>query len=298
LKERESHILRGTLCTTIGGIFWGFSGACGQYLFANYELSPLWLTCIRLLIAGTVLTGLAAVRQRKKLLAVVRSPRETGRITLYGVFGLMMCQFSYLTSIRHSNAGTTTVLQNLNMVLIMLLTCLRLRRRPDRREMLALILALAGTYILATGGDPRHMVLTGAGLFWGLMTAVAAATYTLLPRKLLPKWGWEIVTGLGMLTGGIVLSLAARIWRVSVQLPAAGWVAVMGVTVLGSIVAFPLFMQGIEDVGPVRSSMLAATEPVSATLISAVWLGTQFPLSSLIGFACILVTIFLLAKNA
>jgi drug/metabolite transporter (DMT)-like permease len=209
-----------------------------------------------------------------------------------------MCQFSYMTSISYSNAGTTTVLQNLSLIFIMLIACLRARRAPNRVEFLALLLAVAGTFILATGGDPAHMVLSGKGLFWGIMTAVAVTVYTLLPRKLLPEWGREIVTGLGMLFGGIIMNLGARSWTYEVQMPVQGWLAVAAIIVLGSLVAFSLFMQGVTDIGPVKSSMLAATEPVAATLFSALWLGTQFSLADLLGFSCILATIFLLARES
>ena len=60
---------------------------------------------------------------------------------------------------------------------------------------------------------------------------------------------------------------------------------------------FPLIMQGIADIGPVRSSMLATTEPVSATILSVLWLGTSFTVTDIIGFAAIISIIFLLAKS-
>ena len=209
----------------------------------------------------------------------------------------MMCQYAYMTSISYSNAATATVLQTLNLVLIMLVTCLRLRRRPRRVEAVSLLLALLGTYLLATGGDPAHMVLSSKALFWGLSTAEAGAVYTLLPRGLRSRWGSEVVTGYGLLIGGIVLNLAVRSWHYEVHLPVQGWLAVAAIILLGTVVAFSLFLQGLQDIGPVKSSMLAATEPVSATIFSALWLGTSFSATDLIGFAAIITTIFLLAKS-
>ena len=38
--------------------------------------------------------------------------------------------------------------------------------------------------------------------------------------------------------------------------------------------------------------------PIAAAVLSAVWLKTEFPLIDLVGFACILSTIFLLSKNS
>ena len=279
----------------LGGVCWGFSGTCGQYLFSRYGVSTLWLTCLRLLSGGVIMLALAAFRHRRELRDIWRSPGDAAMLVCYGVFGLLMCQYAYMTSISYSNAGTTTVLQTLSLVIIMLLTCLRLRRRPNRLETAALVLALLGTFLLATGGDPAHMVLSPQGLFWGLATAVAVTVYTLLPRRLLSRWNREAVNGWGMLIGGVIINLAARSWTFRVDLPLRGWLAVGAIVLFGTLLSFTLFMQGIRDVGPVKSSMLAATEPVSATIFSAVWLGTAFSAVDLMGFAAIIATIFLLS---
>ena len=297
MNETKSHLLRGSLCTMLGGVCWGFSGTCGQYLFTRYGVNSLWLTCLRLLSGGVIMLALAAVRHRRELLRIWRSPADAAMLVGYGVFGLMMCQYAYMTSISYSNAGTTTVLQTLSLVIIMLLTCLRLRRRPNRVETVALVLALLGTFLLATGGDPAHMVLSPQGLFWGLATAVAVTVYTLLPRRLLARWNREAINGWGMLIGGAILNLGARSWTLHTDLPLQGWLAVAAIVLFGTVLSFTLFMQGIQDVGPVKSSMLAATEPVSATVFSAVWLGTAFSAVDLMGFAAIIATIFLLARS-
>lgn len=294
-EQTKSHQLRGALCTMVGGVCWGFSGTCGQYLFSQYGVSSLWLTCLRLLSGGVIMSLLALVHHRRELRDIWRSPADAGMLVCYGIFGLLMCQYAYMTSISYTNAGTTTVLQTLSLVIIMLLTCLRLRRRPNRVETVALLLALLGTFLLATGGDPAHMVLSPQGLFWGLATAVAVTVYTLLPRRLLGRWGREVVNGLGMLIGGVIINLSARSWTFQVDLPVRGWLAVIAIVVFGTVLSFTLFMQGIQDVGPVKSSMLAATEPVSATIFSAVWLGTSFSAVDLVGFAAIIATIFLLS---
>lgn len=297
MQKRTPHALRGTLCASLGGVCWGFSGTCGQYLFSRFGVSSLWLTCLRLLAAGAIMVLLALPKHRRAMAAIWRSPREAALLVCYGVLGLLMCQYAYMTAISYSNAATATVLQTLNLVLIMLLTCLRSRRLPRPVELTALVLALAGTFLLATGGDIRHMALSPQGLFWGLAAAVAVVSYVLLPRGLMARWGRAPVTALGMLVGGVAVNLAARSWTMAVQLPLRGWLAAGCIVVLGTIVAFSLIMQGIQDVGPVKASMLAATEPLSATVFSALWLGTAFSLTDLVGFACIISTIFLLAKT-
>ena len=63
--------------------------------------------------------------------------------------------------------------------------------------------------------------------------------------------------------------------------------------IVGSFLAYMLYMQGVKDIGSVRASLIGTVEPVSATITSAVMLGTVFLPTDLIGFAMIIVMMFL-----
>lgn len=271
-----NRTFKGILCTLAGGTFWGFSGACGQYLFTNYHVNSSWLTVVRMLGAGLVLTTLSLLRHREKLTGIWHDRRDSIQVVLFALFGLMFSQYSYLTSISYSNAGTATVLQYLGPVLILILVCVCGRKLPNSKETIAIVMAVFGTFLLATHGNPGGLVLSKNGLIWGLLSAVSLACYTLLPAKIVPKWGSMVVTGLGMLLGGIVLACLVRVWQIPVVLDGKGWLAVGGVVVMGTILAYTLYLQGVADIGAVRASMLASIEPVAATLFSVLWLRTVF----------------------
>lgn len=289
--------VRGVLFTLGGGIFWGFSGACGQYLFTNYHVDSGWLTNVRLLCAGVVLVLLSLLKDRERSLGIWKNKRDRLQLILFAIFGLLFSQYTYLTAIAYSNAGTATVLQYLGPVLIMALVCIWGRRLPDKKEITAIILAVLGTFLLATHGDPSSMVLSPKGLTWGLLTAVSLACYTLLPAGLIPRWGSLVVTGYGMLIGGVVLGIGQRVWTIPVNLDGKGYLALAGVVVVGTIFAYTMYLQGVGDIGAVRASMLSSVEPVSATLFSVFWLHTDFQIIDLAGFVCIMTTVFLLAKR-
>jgi drug/metabolite transporter (DMT)-like permease len=289
--------MRGTVSAGIGGIFWGFSGTCGQYLFDQCGASSLWVTCLRLLSAGALMFLMAAAKHPSDLREIWKHPKDVGMLVLFGIFGLMFCQYSYLSGISHSNAATTTVLQQLSLVIVMLISCLQTRRMPRALQVLALILAFFGTFMISTGGNPAQMILSPQGLFWGLSSAFAAAAYNLLSKGLLERWSREAVCGIGMLFGGAVLSIYARLWTYDFSLPLAGWLSFGCIVIFGTVIAFSFFLQGIRDAGPVRAAMMGVTEPVSAAVFSAFWLGTSFSAAELIGFSAIFVTMFILAKT-
>lgn len=297
MKLLKNRMFRGMTLTILGGISWGISGTCGQFLFSQYGVSSMWLTCVRLLYGGALLTLLALLRRPADVRGILRDLRAVIRLTLYGIFGLLMVQYAYLTGIYWTNAATTTVLQNLGPVLVMLCACCTRRRLPSPAEAAALLLAVTGVFLLATGGDLTAMAISPQGLFWGLMSAVGVVFYTLLPRPLLERWDRNTVVGLGMLIGGLVINLAARSWTMTVSLPLQGWLAAAAVVLLGTVISFSLVTQGIAEIGPVRSSMLNAVEPVTATVLSVLWLGTAFAITDMIAFAAILIAVVLLAKD-
>lgn len=297
MTEDRSRVMRGTISAGIGGVFWGFSGTCGQYLFSECGVSSLWVTCLRLLSAGVLMTLLAVVKHRRDLIDIWKDPKDVTLLLLFGIFGLMFCQYSYLNGIAHSNAATTTVLQQLSLVIVMLISCLQMRRFPQKLQVLALILAFFGTFMISTGGRLDQMILSPAALFWGFASAFAAAAYNLLSKRLLMRWSREAVCGIGMIFGGIILSAYAKLWTYSFSLPLAGWLAFGCIVIFGTVVAFSFFLKGVRDAGPVRASMMGVTEPVAAAVFSALWLGTSFSTAELIGFAAIFVTMFLLAKT-
>lgn len=293
----KSTTLRGILCTLAGGVCWGFSGACGQFLFQEYQIDAFWLTATRMLISGILLLGYLLAAQPAKLKTIWQDKQDVHQLLFFAIIGLLACQFTYLKAIEHTNAGTATVLQYLGPLLIMIYACVKGSRLPSQRETIAIIFALAGTFLLATHGNLQTLVISPQGLFWGIGAAIGLFFYTLIPTRIIGKFGSWVVTGYGMLIGGSCLALAMRIWQIPVHLDMAGILALAGIILIGTLVAYTLYMQGVQDIGAVKASMLASVEPVSATLFSALWLGTSFVFMDFIGFLLIMSTVFLLAKK-
>ena len=114
------------------------------------------------------------------------------------------------------------MLQCLQLVIIMGYTCVIDRRMPRTREVIGIGLALGGTFLIATGGDPTSLNISPLGLAAGLMCAVSAACMAVIPAKILPEYGSPIVTGSAMLTAGVVSCVFVQPWAHMPALDAAG----------------------------------------------------------------------------
>ncbi len=227
-----------------------------------------------------------------------RNPRTVAQLVFFSIFGLAACQITYLFAIQNSNAGTATVIQYIGPVLVVFYLCARTRRRPSKREALAMALVVSGTYLIATHGNPATMVLTPAGLFWGLVSAVTYAMYSLIPRKLMLHYGSVPIVAGGLLLGGIVFSVGVQSWTVDPGFDAMGYLMLfVGLVFFGTIVGFTLYFQAVKDIGAAKTGLVASIETVSATLFAVLWLGTAFSWIDIVGFVFIMATVFVLAKH-
>lgn len=293
MERREA--LRGMAIALIGGIFWGLAGVFGQFLFEYKGTNARWLVSVRLVLAGILLLSTVVVKQRATFWKIWTDRKDAVTLILFGILGMAGCQLSYYTAVELSNAGTATVLQYTAPVLILGYEAVRMRRRPRGFEIAALVLALAGTFLLATHGNPGFMSLSGKALAWGLMSAVMMAVYNLLPAKLMKKYGTFCVIGWGMLVGGIVLSAFTHPWHVVGRwdLEAVGAMAV--VVVLGTVLSFSFYMEGVRMIGAAKASLLASVEPVTATIASALIMHVVFAGMDVLGIVCILGAVLLLS---
>ena len=293
MERREA--LRGMAIALIGGIFWGLAGVFGQFLFEYKGTNARWLVSVRLVLAGILLLSTVVVKQRATFWKIWTDRKDAVTLILFGILGMAGCQLSYYTAVELSNAGTATVLQYTAPVLILGYEAVRMRRRPRGFEIAALVLALAGTFLLATHGNPGFMSLSGKALAWGLMSAVMMAVYNLLPAKLMKKYGTFCVIGWGMLVGGIVLSAFTHPWHVVGRwdLEAVGAMAV--VVVLGTVLSFSFYMEGVRMIGAAKASLLASVEPVTATIASALMMHVVFAGMDVLGIVCILGAVLLLS---
>lgn len=287
--------VRGMLLTLLGGTLWGFSGTCGQWLMQTKGVTSDWLVPIRLLLSGLILLVICYLREGFHVFDIWK--RDAAGILVFGICGMSMCQYTYFTAISASNAGTATVLQYIGPVLILIYLSVRKRQLPRKSELLAISLAVLGTFLLATHGKPGSMVLSEKALLWGLLSAGALAVYTVQPGRLLKEYGSSAVTAWGMLIGGVMLCVLLRPWRIPVHVDGQVIGGMAVVLLVGTVIAFNAYMEGIRCVGPKKGSLYASVEPVSATVFSVLWMHARFELIDLIGFACIISTIFLLALD-
>ena len=289
-----SKVVKGTLFTVIAGIAWGLSGTSGQYLMAH-GISALVLTNIRLIIAGLLLVLLSYIKSKEQFLAFLKDKSSLFSLLLFSLFGLFLNQLAYLSAIQETNAGTATVLQYVCPVGILAYTCIKDKVAPTIAEILSMFLAIGGTFLIATHGQMDQLSMTPAGLFWGLFSALTYALYIILPIKLIQKWGSILVIGVGMTISGFVAVPFTGIIGTSLPMSFDIFLAFTGIILIGTVFAYTAFLKGASLVGPVKSSLLASIEPISAVFFAFIIMGDIFYPVDFLGMAMILLAVTIIS---
>ncbi len=213
----------------------------------------------------------ATVLQSLQLL-LLRDKSAVRDLLLFAGAGLFLNQFSYLMAIQATNSATATVLQSLQLLPVAAVACVIGRRAPKRREVIGMVLALAGTFLITTGGDPSQMALPPAGLAFGLLAALGGAGLAVFPGKILSTYGVSAVNGWAMLLVGLIAAPFVPDWgQAAASFDLSCWVVFAALVVLGTWCSYLFYMQGVHEIGSLKTAMLSTVEPISATVLSALW---------------------------
>lgn len=288
--------LKGIIFTLIGGSLWGFSGVCGQYLFEIKNIEPQWLSAWRL-FASWLMILICLFPKEKKEIFNVFSKDIIIPVLIFSFVSVMGCQYSYFMAIYYSNSATATVLEYIAPALVMLFTCISMKKKTSGIQFVALLCAMSGVFIMTTGGNIGSLSISTKALFWGFLGGLTYAMYTIQSPSLSSKCGVLHMLGWGNLIGSIPLLIMVHSHIFDCSIDIQFLLAFLGTTVLGSIVSFGVFIKGCQLAGSVTGSLCACIEPLSTAIISYLWLGTQLKTTDLIGLVLIVVTVVILTLD-
>ena len=285
----------GIILTLLGATLWGVSGTSVQFVgnFRNMNLE--WLLTMRLITAGLLTVLYGWIRQGNAIFNVFRNWRDTLGLIIFGVFGMALCQYTNIRSIVIAGAGIATVLQYLAPSMIIIYLLVRYGKQPSTGEIISVILALAGTICLMGNNGFSFESFRSDVLFWGLLSAVGVAVYSVSPVRLLATYGTIPIVGFGMLLSGLVAAALFQqphsyatwdVWTV---------VGCFNVVFLGTIVSFNAYLEGVKRIGAVPGSILSSIEPISAAFFGWALLGNQFNWVGILGMAMIIATVIIIA---
>ena len=278
----------------LAGILWASSGVAVQDFFAHSTKTALEFTNIRMCTAGTLLIIISTFRKKfwLSLSILNRHWRLWLDVLIYGAVGMMFMQFTYFAGISIGGAAATTVICYACPAMVVMWESFYHKRLPKLGEVIAVVLAMSGVFLLVTGGNPTKLLVPMGCVVWSLLSGAAFAFSAIFPKHLFAKKiDPYFLTGVGIFIGGLSTFLLIDDWNWLPFFAPDVLFDVIWIVLFGTLGAFLSFNAGLRFLTPEEASITSTTEPAASVIISWIVFGTAFGIVESVGIILVLLAI-------
>jgi len=246
---------------------------------------PFWLAFFRFFITGIVLFYPAL--RRLRLRGIRLALRDVAALAGLGLLGVTLMSSLYHLAITYLPANIAALVFSCNPVFVVLFAPLVLPEKITARKLAAVAICLAGIGVLAFD---RADGVSLTGLMLMLTAIIIFALYTVFFKKMTPRYGALPITAFAGLIGGLcILPIALGFEGFPLATyGAADWIGIGYLALIGTALAYFLFIYGIGHVEASVGSMAFFLKPFLAALFAWVVLGEALTASEITGGAVIL----------
>ena len=282
------------LLVLLAGTMWAASGTAAQHFYTQSVHIPIELTQVRLFLSSALFFLLAwwSGGLRRGVRSLRRSPRLLVHLSIHGILGIMIVQFSYFMGIAEGDAAATMVIGYTSPAMMILYLAVRWRRLPSAAETGTVVVAVAGVFLLVTGGDVGRLSVPMACIVWSLISGATFTFAMIYPVHLLRLFDRFFLLAVCMLIGGIaLLPMTQVIVDVGSFFTAETWLDLLVIIGLGTIVAFFAFNLGLRWLSPEETAITATIEPVASVLFAWLIFDTHFAALQIVGVVLVIAAI-------
>jgi drug/metabolite transporter (DMT)-like permease len=277
-------------------LMWGGNAIAGR--LAVGEVSPMVLTCLRWVFVVAVmipLTGRQIVSEWTKIRA------RWAFTILMGTFGFTAFNGLFYAAAHHTTAVNLTIFQGAIPVLVLLGTVLFFGARVIPLQILGMIVTILGVVLVSVKADLEILktLSLNIGDVWMLIACVFYAGYTLGLRHRPNIPGLVFFAAMAMVAFISSLPLIGlEIAQGTAQFPTPkGWLILLYVAVMPSLLSQIFYMRGVELIGPARAGLFVNLVPVFGALLAVLLLGEPFATYHALGLVLVLGGIWLAAQR-
>lgn len=279
---------RGFWLVLAAAVCWGTTGTAQT--FAPEGATPLAVGATRLLIGGGALLLFALGR---RILSLRNWPLSATVVAIGAIAGY---QLFFFAGVARTGVAVGTVVGIGSAPIFAGLLGLLLRgERPDRRWMLATLLAVAGCTALIVSGaeievDPLGVILAiGAGASYAL--------YTVASKDLLSLQPPDAVTAVAFFGGALVMAPLLFFVDLKWTLQPQGMMVALHLGLIATALAYMLYIRGLVMLPSATAVTVALAEPLTAATLGIGLLGEQLTLPALTGMALVFAGLVVIAMG-
>ncbi|MCX8118529.1 MAG: DMT family transporter [Desulfobacterota bacterium] len=288
MKKEE---LYGYLYVLIGSTLWGISSVVAKALF-NVGLPPEELVFVRLVLSTLILFFVLLLYDPKRLIIDLK---DLPYFLVLGGIGVTGMQFFYYFTISQIQVGPAILLQYLQPLWVFLYAAFFQREPFSKTKSAALVLAVAGCYLMVGGYEIDLLRLNRTGILSGLIASFFFTFYALYGEKGLKKYDpWTLIFyGFGL------SALCYLVFVSPVKILGEGhslkvWIAFLYISIFSTLIPFGFYFKGMERLRATRASITSTWEPVVAGVAAFLALGEVLEPLQIVGGLGVIAAIVLL----
>jgi len=294
LSKKQPGPGLGYLYVILAALLWGVSGSSAKFLF-NSGVTTFQLVQLRLTITvGTLFIWLLI--RNPSLLKIDR--KDILYFAVFGTIGMGCCQFTYLYAISKIHVAAAILLQYLAPGFIVLHTVIFAREKLSRPTLLSLIGALTGCYLVVGAYNLDLLAMNLTGILSGVLSAVAFAWYSIHGEYGMHRYSPWTVLFYAMVFAGLLWNILQPPLEAFMHDYTAiewGWIFYIGV--FGTCMPFGLYLMGVNYIRSTRASITATLEPITAGVISYIFLNEVLEPLRIAGGILVIASIIYLQLN-
>jgi drug/metabolite transporter (DMT)-like permease len=281
----------GYVYVVFAALMWGLSGSSAKFLF-NSGITPFQLVQLRLTISAALLFLCLLVRF-SSLLRI--DYKDIFYFILFGTVGMAGVQFTYLFAISKIKVAAAILLQYLAPSFIALHSVVFMREKPSQRTLIALIGAILGCYLVVGAYNIEILSMNIVGIISGILSAITFAWYSIHGEYGMRRYNPWTVLFYALFFGAVVWNiLHPPLEAFMHDYSLLQWLWILYIGVLGTLVPFGLYLEGINLIRSTRASITATLEPITAGIISYIFLNEIMEALQIIGGIIVIASIILL----
>ena len=241
---------------------------------AAQHLAPFAGAFLRFLFASAGLLTLLAIRKQH---LPRLSGAALGQHIVLALSGIVGYNFFFFSALKILPASRASLLVALNPVMVLFATALVFGEKLRWMQVAGGLLSLFGAVVVIARGDLRHVFdHFGQGELLALGCPATWAVYTLVSRQISREQSPVVTTSYACLLGTAGL-LPLALWQglPLFALPVQVWLALAYLGLLGTVLGFVWYAEGIRTLGTARTAIFNNLVPVFGVLLSVLLLREQ-----------------------
>jgi drug/metabolite transporter (DMT)-like permease len=265
-------------------LFW--AGTFISTRIASHTFEPFTGAFIRYAIALLFLLPLA-LRQNRNLFNVER--RNLPIFLLLGFAGIFAYNFFFFKGLKTIPASRGALLVGLNPTIVLITSAIFLNEKITGRKLTGILVSLVGVAIVISRGKLWDLFSSlETGDLFMLGCPITWAIYTLAGRVALKHSTPLQASTWASLSGAIMLLLLTGTETFPTHVSPKVWMALAYLGIIGTVVAFVWYYEGIQKVGATQTSIFTNLIPVFAVILSVIILKEQVSWYTWLGGAMVI----------